>query len=357
MGLDSDALALIAKVRKTHGENSITLASDIATGQYITSGSLALDVMLGGGWPTNKWTEIIGKESHGKTTIVLKTIAANQALNPEFTTLWIAAEHYNRERAEELGVDNDRVIVIPTQAMEFAYQTILEFAASRTVDCIVLDSYPALTPSEESEKEMSEAVMAVGARLTGKFFRKVGEAMIRSMDGSDRALTCFFINQWRDQIGGYSPRGTPKTTPGGNAKNYAFWCRVEITRDEFIDEARPGKGKVRVGQVIKAKTVKNKSAPPQRVASVDFYFADAPLLGYFRGDYDLAKEYLVYAVLYDVIRRGGAIYTYGDRKWKGKEDLLGSIREELDLQEELRSKILIEAAKPDSERMREQESE
>ncbi|MFI6512947.1 hypothetical protein ACIBCT_35560 [Streptosporangium sp. NPDC050855] len=356
MGLDSDALALIAKVRKAHGENSITLASNIAAGSYITSGSLALDVALGGGWPVNKWTEIIGQESHGKTTIVLKTIAANQALDPAFTTLWIAAEHYNKERAEELGVDNDRVIVIPTQAMEFAYQTILEFAASRTVDCIVLDSYPALVASEEAEKDMAEAVMAVGARLTGKFFRKVGEAMIRSMDGNDRAITCFFINQWRDAIGQYSPRGTPKTSPGGKAKNYSFWCRVEITRDEFIDEARPGKGKVRVGQVIKLKTVKNKSAPPQRIASVDFYFGDAPVLGFSVGDYDLAKEFLVYAVLYDVIRRGGAIYTYGDRKWKGKDELLASIREEVDLQEELRAKILIEAAKPDSERMRELES-
>ncbi|TKK84667.1 hypothetical protein FDA94_29065 [Herbidospora galbida] len=350
--MNTDALALVAKVNKGLGRDALITASALSNSDRITSGSLAIDVALGGGWPVNQWIEIIGRESNGKTTVVYKTVAANQQRDPEFTTLWVAAEHYDWEYATALGVDNTRVIVLNTQEMEMAYDTILEFAGSRSVDCIVLDSYPALTPSEEADKSIGESVVAIGARLTGKFFRKVGAHMTRAMDGSERPVTCFFINQWRDQIGGFSPRGIPQITPGGKAKNYAFYVRVEVTRDEFIDEPRPGKGKTRVGQVIKVKTVKNKSAPPQRVATTDYYFADAPYLGFQQGDYDLAKEYMIYAIHFDIIRRGGSIYSYGDRKWKGKEELLASLREEVDLQEELRERILAEASRPDSERLR-----
>lgn len=352
MPLSSDALALVAKVNKElGGDGVLSVASSMTTTGRITSGSVAIDVILGGGWPVNQWIEIIGRESNGKTTVVHKTIAANQQENPEFTTLWIAAEKYDKEWAESLGVDTGRVIVFPTQAMEIAYAKVVEFAKSRTVDCIVIDSYPALIPLEEHEKGMEDAVVAVGARLTGKFFRKIGSAMTRSIDGDDRPLTCFFVNQWRDQIGGFSPRGIPQTTPGGKAKNYVFYTRVEVSRDEFIDEARTGKGKARVGQRIKVKTVKNKSAPPQQVATVDFYFDDAPFLGFRQGDYDLAKEYMTYGVFYDIIKRGGAYYTFGERKWMGKEALLASLREEPDLQDEIRALVLIEAAKPAGERI------
>lgn len=350
--MDEKALALVAKIRKEHGQRAISIASEIPTSGRIPSGSLALDVVLGGGWPTNQWSEIIGKESHGKTTVVLKTVAANQAINPDFMTLWIAAEDYNNKRAKEVGVDNDRVIVSGVQAMETAYEIIIEAVSTRSVDLIVLDSYPALIAAEEAEKDMDGSVVAMGARLTGKFFRKIGSVMNKTTDENSRAITGLFINQYRDAIGTYSPRGTPKTTPGGNAKNYAFCVRLEVTRDEFLDEPRPGKGKARVGQVIKVKTIKNKSAPPQRVGSIDFYFADAPYLGFSQGDYDLPKEYLTYAIYYDIVRRGGGTYYYGDRKWHGKEALLESLREELDLQAELREKVLREAGRPDSERLR-----
>lgn len=352
MPLSSDALALVAKVNKElGGGGNITVASSMTTTGRITSGSMAIDVILGGGWPINQCIEVIGRESNGKTTIVYKTIAANQESDPEFTTLWIAAEHYDSEWAAALGVDNDRVIVFPTQAMEIAYDKVLEFAESRTVDCIVIDSYPAMIPLEEAEKDMGDAVVAVGARLTGKFFRKLGSAMTRSIDGDDRPVTVFFINQFRDQIGGFSPRGVPQTTPGGKAKNYAFYIRVEVSRDDYIDEARSGKGKARVGQHIKVKTIKNKSAPPQQVATIDFYFDHAPVLGFRQGDYDLPKEYMTYAILYDIIKRGGAYYTFDERKWMGKEAVLASIREELDLQADIRARVLAQAAKPSSERI------
>jgi recombination protein RecA len=350
LSVNKDALALLAKINKTH-PGAVCFASDMRVAKRFTSGSLSLDIALGGGWPGNQWVEVIGRESHGKTFIVYKTLAANQKKDPDFTCLWIAAEHYDTDQAEALGVDNDRVIVVPTQAMEFAYQTMLDFATSRSVDMIVLDSYPALIPDEESEKDMDEATMALGARLTGKFFRKSGAATKRSMtDPEDRPLLGIVINQYRDAIGKFSPHGTPTTTPGGNAKNYAFYTRVEVRRDEWIQEPRPGKGKVNVGQVIKVKTIKNKSAAPQQIATIDAYFRSAPYLNFTRGDFDTTKEIMIMGILFDVIKRAGAYYEvdngeYDDRgkpvlRWHSKENTLAAIREDLDLQEFLYEKVL-----------------
>lgn len=333
--INNELKAMMAKVNKDFGEGTIVLAKDISTTFRFPSGSLTLDVALGGGWPANQWVEIYGKESQGKTAITLKTIAANQKRDPEFTTMWIAAEHYDREQAEALGVDSEKVIVIPTQDMEFAYQQVIDFASAKVVDCIVIDSYPALTASEEVAKDMDESVMAVGARLTGKFFRKVGGFTRRDIEAGERPFLGIFINQQRDKIGGYAPHGVPQTTPGGNAKNYAFYVRCEVRRDEYIEESIPGQGKVKVGQTIKVLTIKNKSAPPQQSAFIDFYFRNTNALGFLRGEYDVAKEIVIMGILFGLISRGGAIYTYGDRKWKGKDTLLASVREELDLQEAL----------------------
>lgn len=330
----------MAKINKEMGEGAVLLASGMTTPSPFTSGDLGLDIALGGGWPGNQWCEVIGQESHGKTFVVLKTVAANQALDPNFTTLWIAAEPYDRGQADALGVDNERVIVLPTQDMTFAYEKILEFAEQRAVDCVVIDSYPAMIAAEEEEKSMDEAVVALGARFTGKFFRKAGHAWRRSPDGTDRPILGLFINQYRDKIGGFSPQGTPRTTPGGNAKNYAFYTRVEVKRDEFIEEALPGKNmKVKVGQTIKATTIKNKAAAPRQVTTIDAYFRDAPLHGFKRGEYDAAKTLMIYGLLYDVIIRKGAYFSVGEQRWQGKDATLAAIREDVDLAAHIETEI------------------
>jgi len=345
-----ETLALVRQINKKLGEGTLVTGSEMAVTGRITSGSLGLDIILGGGgWPVNQWHEIIGRESHGKTAIAFKTVAANQAKDPNFTTLWVAAEKYDTGQAEAIGVDNSRVVVLSTQDMELAYETMLQFAEQRACDLIVLDSYPALIPAEEAEKAMDESVMAVGARLTGKFFRKAGKATRRSLTGEDRPITGLIINQWRDAIGVFSPQGTAQTTPGGNAKNYFYYTRVEVKRDEFIDETRPGHGKARVGQVIKFRTIKNKSAPPQQVSTVDFYFRDAPFLGFTRGEFDTAKEILTYAVLYGIIQRRGAYYILDDNRWQGKDATLEYLRSDPGLQDRLISEILDQSARPDRE--------
>ena len=330
--MNADLAKVVAKLNKKFGPETIVLGKDIRDDVLgrVTSGSLALDVALGGGWPSNQWHEIVGEASNGKTAIALKTIAANQKLDPEFTTVWVAAEQWVPSYAEMCGVDLSRVYVISTNIMEEAYEAVIEFVETKAVDCVVIDSLPALVPIAEDEKDMDEATVGRGALLTGKFFRKVGKASKRSLVESERPFIGLLINQYRMKIG--VMYGDPKTTPGGEAKNYAFFTRVEVKRDDWI-ETGSGQEKRRVGQTIRVRTLKNKSAPPSQTAYIDFYFDDGGNLD--KGDYDSAKEIVALGIIYKVITRAGAYYRYGDRQWQGADALVASIREEIDLKEAL----------------------
>lgn len=336
-----DRRAFAANLNKVLGDEIIIPAEDLVIPRRYTSGSLALDVALGGGFPGNLWTELIGNESSGKTATILKTIAANQKLDPDFTTMWVAGEHFDSEQAVALGVDLKRVDLARIQVAEKALQIMLDATASKFYDCIALDSWPALLPNEEAEKEMDEFVTAAGARRMNQFIRKAGPASLRKADGSERPFFGIIVNQWRDKIGGFSRFGTPKTSPGGKGKNYFFYTRIEVRNDEWITEKRPGiKDPVKVGQTIKWLTVKNKSAAPQQTASADFFFADTRTLGFRRGDYDSAKEFVDIGLLLGVIERAGAYYRFDGQQWQGKDGLLAAIREDLDLQDGIRKVVL-----------------
>lgn len=341
MALNPEAVALAARINKEHGEGAVITASEMQTPPRFPSGSPTLDLALGGGWAGNQWAEVYGNESSGKTAVCLKTIAANQALDPDFTTLWVAGEHYDEDQATALGVNNDQVVVVPTQDMILAFETMLSYADARACDMIVLDSYPALIAPEEDEKGMEDAVVAVGARIVGKFFRKAGAATRRSHTHVDRPILGIVINQQRDKIGGWAPNGaTPQTTPGGRAKNFAFYQRVLVARDDYIVEAVPGKNlKVKVGQTIKVTTIKNKSGAPQQVANIDFYFRDGITSGFRRGEYDTVKELIILGLLYDLIVRKGAYFEYGETRWRGRDAMVDGIREDLDLQESLEREV------------------
>lgn len=355
MTLDTKTRALVAKINKKYGEDSLVLGADMRVAGRFTTGSLAVDVALGGGFPANQWVEVLGYASAAKTSFVLKAIAANMELDPNFTVFWLAAEHYNADWAEKLGVDNSRMIVYPTQAMEEAYEVMLAFAESRTVDWVVLDSYPALIPDEESQKEMNETVVALGARLTGKFFRKSGAATLRSITHpeDDRRFLGVIINQWRDKIGGFSPMGPQETAPGGKAKDYFYYVRLNLANAGQITENRSQQEgealKVKVGQTIKFVTKKNKSAPPQQVASVDFYYRDAVTKGFSAGDYDLAKEAITMGIVFKVIVRAGATYKFRDTTWRGKDAMITGVRESPEIQQQIRADVLAVSMRPDND--------
>jgi recombination protein RecA len=335
--LTAEIQSLITKLNKKIGHEAVVLGQNIREGlvSRMTTGSTTFDYVLGGGFPANQWNELIGEPSHGKTAVALKCIAANQAQDPEFLTVWVAAEQWVPEYAEMCGVDSSRVIVVETNIMEEAYQAVREFAESKAIDAIVIDSLPALVPSPESEKQMDELTIGKGALLTNKFFRVVGASMKRSLTEDERPILGIVINQYRMKIG--VMHGDPRTTPGGEGKNYAFFTRSEVRRDEWI-ESGTGTNKARVGQRIKIRTIKNKTAPPQQVAYVDFYFKNHSI--YEAGDFDVAKEVAAMSIIQGLVdRRGGWIY-YGERKWNGNEAFTQTLREEFDLFEELRDKVL-----------------
>jgi recombination protein RecA len=334
--MNKELALVVTALNKKHGAGTIVLGSDIiAPPPRFTSGSLSIDVALGGGWPPNQWHEIIGEASNGKTALALKTVAANQKRDPEFTTVWVAAEEWVTGYAELCGVDASRVYVVSTNIMEEAYEAVIKFAESKAIDCIVLDSLPALVPSAEDNKEMEESTVGRGALLTNKFFRKVGKASKRSLVAPERPFIGIVINQYRMKIG--VMYGDPRTTPGGLGKDYAFFTRTEVRRDEWI-ESGTGQEKRRIGQSIKARIIKNKSAAPSQVATVDFYFSegeDVPA-----GEFDFAKEVVAMGIINKVITRAGAYYRYAGRQWQGSDAMLSSIREEIDLKETLERDVL-----------------
>lgn len=322
--------SIISSINKKYGERVIVQGNEVKEEvPRITTGILAYDLMLGGGWPMNQWSEIIGDESSGKTAIAYKTIAANQAIDPDWIAMWIAAEEFVPDYAKAIGVDLDRLWVVETNVMEQVYDLIIRAMENRAVDCIVLDSLPALVPGDEAEKMMDEFSVGLGARLTGKFFRKSSKAQKRSLIDEDRGCTGLVINQWREKIG--VMYGDPRTTPGGKAKNFHYFCRVEVKRDEWLklkDEP--------VGQTIRARTMKNKTYRPQQVAVVDFYFAEC--FPFNLGDFDVIKDIVNICISIDVITRTGAYYNFNGQKWQGKDSLLLAVREDVDLQLALKQK-------------------
>lgn len=324
-------ISIIDSVNRKYGAEAVIKGSDIQEQvQRITTGILAYDLMLGGGWPVNQWSEIIGDESSGKTAIALKTIAANQALDPEWTAVWVAAEEFVPEYAKAIGVDLDRLWIVEMNLMEQAYNLVIEIMANRAADCVIIDSLPALVPSDESERSMDEFTVGLGARLTSKFFRKAAPAQKRSKVEKDRACTGIIINQWREKIG--VMWGDPRTTPGGKAKNFHYFTRVEVKKDEWLKN----KDEI-VGQTIKARTMKNKTFRPSQTAVVDFYFA--PYQGFNLGSFDTIKDMVNIASVVEIIARSGAYYSYADQRWQGKDKMLESFREDLSLQAQLKADI------------------
>jgi recombination protein RecA len=327
---------LIKDVNKKYGEGTLVKGSDLKNLSFprVTTGSLAFDLVVGGGWPMNCWCEIVGNESSGKTVLALKTIAAQQALDPEHLTLWVAAEEFVPTWAEQLGVDLDRVLLAQTNISEEAFQIVLDVQDKRGADAIVIDSLPAMTPSPELEAQMADVGVGLAARLNNKFFRKTGSAGRRSLTADDRDCLLLVVNQWREKIG--VQHGDPRTTPGGKGKDFAYFVRVEVSRTEWLT----GINKIKVGQTIKARAFKNKTSAPQRVGEVDFYFDTFG--GFSPGDYDTLKEIFLISTAYDVIERHGAYYSFQDERLAeeaGKEHAIDRLRWDLSLQEAVKAEV------------------
>lgn len=339
MALDPAVRAVMTKINRKYGDGTVLVGSEIIAPERdtITSGSLSLDVALGGGWAVNHWIEIVGHRSAGKSMIVLKTIAANQKADPNWTVVWFATEDFVEDYALMLGVDLDRVIVENENTMETVYQHVMEFLETRSIDCIVIDSLPALVPAREVSATMEEFQPGLAAFLTGKFFRMSNPSMKRSLTEIERPVTGFLINQWRSKIGGY---GDPRTKPGGVAGDFYCFQQVDVRRDEWIRNSREDP----IGQVLKIVNIKNKFARPGRVASIDAYFAKGN--GFEAGDYDLSKDSISAGLAYDVIQQQGGYFTFDKNRWHGRAAMHEAVRNDGRLQSRLRKAVLAVAESP-----------
>ena len=285
----------------------------------ISTGSLSLDMALGGsGLPCGRIIEIYGPESSGKTTLALHTVA--EAQKKGGIAAIVDAEHaFDPTWAKKLGVSLDTLLVSQPGSGEEAMQIVEMLVKSNAVDVIVVDSVAALVPKKELEGEIGDSHVGLQARLMSQSMRKLTGAIARSK-------TCaIFINQIREKIGVMF--GSPETTPGGRALKFYTSVRVDVRRIGALKD-----GDVQVGQRVKAKIVKNKVAPPFRVAEFDMMH-----------DHGISYEgdLLDLGVVHKIVARSGSWFKYeGTHLGQGKEKARKFLQENPEVCEEIRQKVL-----------------
>ena len=319
---DNPALkTTLAQIEKEFGDGSIMpLGADrTAKIEGIPTGSLSLDIALGGqGLPKGRVIEIFGPESSGKTTLALHAIARSQKAGG--IAAFIDAEHaLDPSWAKKLGVELETLLVSQPGSGEEAMQITEMLIKSNAVDIIVIDSVAALVPQRELDGEMGDSHVGLQARLMSQAMRKLTGAISKSK-------TCvIFIKQIREKIGVMF--GSPETTPGGRALKFYCSCRIDVRR---IGQLKDGEDVV--GQRVKAKVVKNKVAPPFRVAEFDMMHTNG--ISYEGDVLDLA-------MLQKIIVRTGAWFRYGEvHLGQGREKVRQYLIDNPAITEELRQKIM-----------------
>jgi recombination protein RecA len=308
------------KLDKAYGKGTVMKMGDKAVEEVevIPSGSLGLDLALGvGGYPKGRIIEIYGPESSGKTTLTLHAIAEAQKAGG--IAAFIDAEHaFDRFYAEKLGVDIDNLIISQPDNGEQALEIAENLIRSGAIDIVVIDSVAALTPKSEIEGEMGDSKMGLHARLMSQALRKLTGTI------SKTHCTVFFINQLREKIGVMF--GNPETTTGGNALKFYASVRLDIRRSTQIKD-----GEIVTGNRTKVKVIKNKVAPPFKTAEFDIMYGEGV---------SKTGEILDLAVEYEIIKKAGSWFSYGETKLgQGRDAVKALIKDNPELADELEQKI------------------
>ncbi len=309
------------KLDKTYGKGTVMKMGDAAVEEVevIPTGSLGLDVALGvGGYPRGRVVEIYGPESSGKTTLTLHAIA--EAQKNGGIAAFIDAEHaFDRYYAEKLGIDIENLIISQPDNGEQALEITDNLIRSGAIDIIVIDSVAALTPRSEIEGEMGDSKMGLHARLMSQALRKLTGSI------SKTKCTVIFINQLREKIGVMF--GNPETTTGGNALKFYCSVRLDIRRSTQIKNAN---GDV-LGNKTRVKVVKNKVAPPFKLAEFDIVYGEG---------ISKVGEIIDLGVNFEIIKKSGSWFSYDDTKLgQGREAVKTLLLDNPELMEELEQKI------------------
>ncbi len=318
---DANLKTALQQIEKKFGQGAIMPLGADRRGPVagISTGSLSLDMALGGqGIPRGRVIELFGPEASGKTTLALHCAAEAQK-NGGIAAI-IDAEHaFDPTWGKKLGVELDTLLVSQPNCGEEAMQITEMLIKSNAVDLIIIDSVAALVPRQELEGEMGDTHVGLQARLMSQAMRKLTGAIAKSK------TAVIFINQIREKIGVMF--GSPETTPGGRALKFYSSCRLDVRR---IGQLKDGEDVV--GQRVRAKVVKNKVAPPFRLAEFDMMHTNG--ISYEGDVLDLA-------VTHNIVNRSGAWFKYGDAYLgQGKEKARGFMIENSDVTEEIKQKVL-----------------
>ena len=312
--------AAISKIEKNFGHGAIMKMGEKAQMNVsaVSTGSLTLDMALGvGGLPRGRIIEIYGPESSGKTTIALHAVAEVQKLGGE--AAFIDAEHaLDPVYAKALGVDIDELLVSQPDSGEQALEIAEALVRSGAVEIIVIDSVAALVPQQEIEGDMGSSHVGLQARLMSQALRKLSGIV------SKTNCIIIFINQLREKVG--VMYGNPETTTGGRALKFYASVRLDIRRSEVLKT-----GTESYGNRVKVKVVKNKVAPPFRVAEFDILYGKG---------ISKSGEIIDLAIARDIIEKSGSWFSYnGERLAQGKDNARRVIEESPELMKEIEEKV------------------
>ena len=312
----------VDKLEKTYGKGAIMKLGDkqVVEVDSIPTGSLSLDIALGiGGLPRGRVVEIYGPESSGKTTLAIHAIAECQKKGG--IAAFIDAEHaFDRFYAEALGVDTENLLISQPDNGEQALEITENLIRSGAIDIIVIDSVAALVPRSEIEGEMGDSKVGLQARLMSQALRKLTGTIGRT------GCCCIFINQLREKIGVMF--GNPETTTGGNALKFYSSIRLDIRRSGPAMKDKEG---TVVGNHVKVKVVKNKLAPPFRIALFDIMYGEG---------ISKTGEIIDLGADHDIIQKSGSWYSYDNVKIaQGRDAAKQFMKDNPEVAEEIENKI------------------